>query len=137
MLGGVYIVLNNIPCFDLCIGYKYCIEITRFDFIVEIHDSNDVPVISGTRANMSPTTSASGSTSSACPEQCGDRQFVVLVSEKQARVVALPSQNCVYRQQLADTAFVVKAEIISLKGIILSCTGGGLSYSIVVTLIQY
>ncbi|XP_046669379.1 syntaxin-binding protein 5 isoform X6 [Homalodisca vitripennis] len=44
-----------------------------------------------------------------------DRQFVALVSEKQARVVALPSQNCVYRQQLADTDFVVKAEIISLK----------------------
>lgn len=49
-------------------------------------------------------------------DQCGDRQFVVLTSEKQARVVALPSQNCVYKQQLADTAFVVKAEIISLTG---------------------
>ncbi|XP_054270672.1 syntaxin-binding protein 5-like isoform X2 [Macrosteles quadrilineatus] len=48
-------------------------------------------------------------------EMTCDRQFVVLVSEKQARVVALPSQNCVYRQQLADTDFVVKAEIISLK----------------------
>ncbi|KAK6620676.1 hypothetical protein RUM43_010971 [Polyplax serrata] len=47
--------------------------------------------------------------------QCGDRQFVVIVSEKQSRVVALPSHNCVYRQQLADTDFVVKAEIISLK----------------------
>lgn len=49
-------------------------------------------------------------------DQFGDRQFVVLTSEKQARVVALPSHNCVYRQQLADTDFVVKAEIISLKG---------------------
>lgn len=46
----------------------------------------------------------------------GDRQFVVIASEKQARVVALPSQNCVYRQQLADTDFNVKAEIVSLKG---------------------
>lgn len=45
-----------------------------------------------------------------------DRQFVALVSEKQAKVIALPSHNCVYRQQLADTDFVVKAEIISLKG---------------------
>ncbi|XP_049821636.1 syntaxin-binding protein 5 isoform X2 [Aethina tumida] len=44
-----------------------------------------------------------------------DRQFVVIASEKQARVVALPSQTCVYRQQLADTDFVVKADIISLK----------------------
>lgn len=46
----------------------------------------------------------------------GDRQFVVIASEKQARVLALPSQNCVYRQQIVDTDFVVKAEIVSLKG---------------------
>lgn len=45
-----------------------------------------------------------------------DKQFVVIVSEKQARIVGLPSQTCVYRQQLADTDFVVKAEIISLRG---------------------
>ncbi|XP_011259557.1 syntaxin-binding protein 5 isoform X6 [Camponotus floridanus] len=44
-----------------------------------------------------------------------DRQFVVLASEKQARVVALPSQNCVYRQQLADSHIVIKAEVTSLK----------------------
>ncbi|KAK5649859.1 hypothetical protein RI129_000888 [Pyrocoelia pectoralis] len=44
-----------------------------------------------------------------------DRQFVVIASEKQARVVALPSQTCVYRQQVADTDFVVKAETISIK----------------------
>lgn len=55
-----------------------------------------------------------------------DRQFVALISEKQARVVALPSQNCVYRQQLADTDFVVKAEIISLKG---SSTGDSIIYN--------
>lgn len=48
----------------------------------------------------------------------GDRQFVIIASEKQARVVALPSQTCVYRQQLADTDFVVKAEVISIKGIV-------------------
>ncbi|XP_006569746.2 syntaxin-binding protein 5 isoform X7 [Apis mellifera] len=44
-----------------------------------------------------------------------DRQFVVLASEKQARVVALPSQNCLYRQQLAETHIVIKAEITTLK----------------------
>jgi hypothetical protein len=46
-----------------------------------------------------------------------DRQFVVLASEKQARVVALPSQNCIYRQQLAESHIVIKAEVTSLKGI--------------------
>lgn len=49
-------------------------------------------------------------------ENFGDRQFVVITSEKQARVVALPSQTCVYRQQLVDSEFVVKAETILLKG---------------------
>lgn len=45
-----------------------------------------------------------------------DRQFVTIVSEKQARVVALPSQNCVYKYQLSDADFVVKSEVISMKG---------------------
>ncbi|XP_058805121.1 syntaxin-binding protein 5 isoform X6 [Phymastichus coffea] len=44
-----------------------------------------------------------------------DRQFVVLTSEKQARVVALPSHNCVYKQQIGDGGNVVKAEITSMK----------------------
>lgn len=45
-----------------------------------------------------------------------DRQFVVIVSEKQAIVAALPSYNVVYRQQITEDGFVVKAEIICLKG---------------------
>jgi syntaxin-binding protein 5 len=45
-----------------------------------------------------------------------DRQFVTIVSEKQARVVALPSQNCVYKYQISDADFVVKSEVISMKG---------------------
>jgi syntaxin-binding protein 5 len=44
-----------------------------------------------------------------------DRQFAVLVSEKQSRVLSLPSQTCLYKQQLADASFVVKAELTSLK----------------------
>jgi len=45
-----------------------------------------------------------------------DRQFVTIVTEKQARVIALPSQNCVYKHQIADADFVVKSEVISMKG---------------------
>ena len=47
----------------------------------------------------------------------GDRQFMVITSEKQCRIVALPSQNCVYRLQITETDFVVRAEIVSLKGL--------------------
>ncbi|KAK4881718.1 hypothetical protein RN001_005037 [Aquatica leii] len=63
-----------------------------------------------TQNRMSPTLSENQ-----CRDSFGDRQFVVIASEKQARVVALPSQTCVFRQQIADTDFVVKAETISLK----------------------
>lgn len=49
-------------------------------------------------------------------DSVADRQYVVIASEKQARVVGLPSQTCMYRQQIADTDFVVKAEVISVKG---------------------
>ncbi|XP_055681173.1 syntaxin-binding protein 5 isoform X14 [Lutzomyia longipalpis] len=57
---------------------------------------------------MSPTLSGN-------QDSFSDRQFIVITSEKQARVVALPSQNCVYRQQIADTDYVIKAEIISFR----------------------
>ncbi|VVC45961.1 Hypothetical protein CINCED_3A001587 [Cinara cedri] len=51
-----------------------------------------------------------------------DRQFVTIVSEKQARVVALPSQNCVYKYQISDSDFVVKSEVISMKdSVCLAC----------------
>lgn len=63
---------------------------------------------------MSPTLGAGDNFSRS--DNYSDRQFVVIASEKQARVVALPSQTCVYRQQLADSDFVVKAEVISIKG---------------------
>lgn len=71
------------------------------------------------RRERTPTKQGSGSShmspTPAGTESAADRQFVVIASEKQARVVALPSQNCVYRQQIVDTDFVVKSEIVSLK----------------------
>lgn len=46
----------------------------------------------------------------------GDRQFIVITSEKQCRIIALPSQNCVYRLQITETDFVVRSEVVSMKG---------------------
>lgn len=84
--------------------------------MMKVRDRRErTPTKQSSSSRMSPTpgleTGAGVSTTAA-----GDRQFVVIASEKQARVVALPSQNCVYRQQIVDTDFVVKAEIVSLKG---------------------
>jgi syntaxin-binding protein 5 len=47
-----------------------------------------------------------------------DRQFMVIASEKQCRIIALPSQNCVYRLQITETDFVVRAEVVSMKGLL-------------------
>lgn len=47
-----------------------------------------------------------------------DDQYTVMVSEKQARVVSLPSQTCLYRVNLApaEGAFAVTANVVNLKG---------------------
>ncbi|XP_074645038.1 syntaxin-binding protein 5-like [Tubulanus polymorphus] len=44
-----------------------------------------------------------------------DRQFVVICSEKQARVMSLPSQTCAYKMKITESSFVVKAEVASIK----------------------
>ncbi|XP_045467458.1 syntaxin-binding protein 5 isoform X9 [Harmonia axyridis] len=67
------------------------------------------PTRSQGSVRMSPTLSESKG------DPVGDRQFVIITSEKQARVVALPSQTCIYRQQITDGDFVVKAETITFK----------------------
>ena len=42
--------------------------------------------------------------------------MLVLVSDKQARVLATPSHSCLSKLQITDVSFVVRAEVISLKG---------------------
>ncbi|XP_055525229.1 syntaxin-binding protein 5 isoform X8 [Wyeomyia smithii] len=49
------------------------------------------------------------------PDALCDRQFIVIASDKQAGVFALPSQNCVYKKTIVESDFVVKAEIISMR----------------------
>lgn len=70
-----------------------------------------------TKSNPSSSTLSGSleSMSSASAAPC-DKQFVVVISEKQARVSALPSHETVFKQQLADTDLVVKADVVLLKG---------------------
>lgn len=65
-------------------------------------------------ARISPTTSQS-------VEAPRDSQFVVMTSEKQARVVALPSQTALFKATLTETSFVVCAEVLSIKSIDTAC----------------
>ncbi|KAL4233705.1 Syntaxin-binding protein 5 [Mactra antiquata] len=45
-----------------------------------------------------------------------DRQFSIICSEKQARVVSLPSQTCPYKARISENSFVIKADVINLRG---------------------
>jgi syntaxin-binding protein 5 len=44
-----------------------------------------------------------------------DRQFAIICSEKQARVISLPSQTCAYKVKITETSVVTKADIIAIK----------------------
>ncbi|XP_013880898.1 syntaxin-binding protein 5 isoform X2 [Austrofundulus limnaeus] len=43
-------------------------------------------------------------------------QFAVLCSEKQAKVVAMPSQTCVYKHNITETSFVLRADVVQMAG---------------------
>ncbi|XP_057339578.1 syntaxin-binding protein 5 isoform X8 [Microplitis mediator] len=106
-LKGCILTISFLDCNGTLIPYSY--ESWK-DENIEGKERNR-----GAKSNsrMSPLLYAQ--TSNTTGEGCDDRQFVVLISEKQARVVALPSQNCIYRQQLSETHAVIKAEITSMK----------------------
>ncbi|XP_075252175.1 syntaxin-binding protein 5-like isoform X4 [Convolutriloba macropyga] len=45
-----------------------------------------------------------------------DRQFLVLASDKEAKVISLPSHNVVFRQRLTETSYIVRADPIIISG---------------------
>ncbi|KAM4542252.1 syntaxin-binding protein 5 isoform 3-T3 [Odontesthes bonariensis] len=45
-----------------------------------------------------------------------DAQFAVLCSEKQAKVVALPSQTRIYKHNITETSFVLRADVVQMAG---------------------
>ncbi|XDV42774.1 hypothetical protein PO909_011384 [Leuciscus waleckii] len=51
-----------------------------------------------------------------------DCQYIVVCSEKQAKVVALPSQNCVYEHNITEASFVLRADVVTMtSGVGLAC----------------
>ncbi|XP_029348989.1 syntaxin-binding protein 5 isoform X6 [Echeneis naucrates] len=45
-----------------------------------------------------------------------DSQFAVVCSEKQAKVVALPSQTRIYKHNITETSFVLRADVVQMAG---------------------
>ncbi|XP_051244279.1 syntaxin-binding protein 5 isoform X2 [Dicentrarchus labrax] len=45
-----------------------------------------------------------------------DSQFAVLCSEKQAKVVAMPSQTRIYKHNITESSFVLRADVVQMAG---------------------
>ncbi|XP_071354050.1 syntaxin-binding protein 5 isoform X5 [Trachinotus anak] len=45
-----------------------------------------------------------------------ESQFAVLCSEKQAKVVAMPSQTRIYKHNITETSFVLRADVVQMAG---------------------
>ncbi|XP_014903006.1 syntaxin-binding protein 5 isoform X7 [Poecilia latipinna] len=45
-----------------------------------------------------------------------DSQFAVLCSEKQAKVVAMTSQTIIYKHNITETSFVLRADVVQMAG---------------------
>ncbi|XP_067845436.1 syntaxin-binding protein 5a isoform X10 [Heptranchias perlo] len=62
------------------------------------------------------------SVSPSSSQEISETQYAVICSEKQAKVVSLPSQNCIYKHNITETSFVLRADIVGLNGsICLAC----------------
>ncbi|XP_078412756.1 syntaxin-binding protein 5a isoform X4 [Cetorhinus maximus] len=62
------------------------------------------------------------SVSPSSSQEINETQYTVICSEKQAKVISLPSQNCIYKHNITETSFVLRADIVGLNGsICLAC----------------
>ncbi|XP_010860864.1 PREDICTED: syntaxin-binding protein 5 isoform X4 [Bison bison bison] len=62
------------------------------------------------------------SVSPSSSQEISENQYAVICSEKQAKVISLPSQNCAYKQNITETSFVLRGDIVSLSNsICLAC----------------
>ncbi|XP_048210213.1 syntaxin-binding protein 5 isoform X4 [Perognathus longimembris pacificus] len=62
------------------------------------------------------------SVSPSSSQEISENQYAVICSEKQAKVITLPSQNCAYKQNITETSFVLRGDIVTLSNsICLAC----------------
>ncbi|XP_003498999.1 syntaxin-binding protein 5 isoform X4 [Cricetulus griseus] len=62
------------------------------------------------------------SVSPSSSQEISETQYAVICSEKQAKVISLPTQNCVYKQNITETSFVLRGDIVALSNsVCLAC----------------
>ncbi|XP_060739834.1 syntaxin-binding protein 5a isoform X3 [Tachysurus vachellii] len=51
-----------------------------------------------------------------------ESQYMVVCSEKQAKVISLPSQTCVFKHNITETSFVLQADVVQVgPGLCVAC----------------
>ncbi|XP_053567770.1 syntaxin-binding protein 5 isoform X2 [Bombina bombina] len=55
------------------------------------------------------------SVSPSSSQEISENQYAVICSEKQAKVISLPSQNCIHKHNITETSFVLRGDIVSLS----------------------
>lgn len=55
------------------------------------------------------------SVSPSSSQEISENQYAVICSEKQAKVISLPSQNCIYKHNITETSFVLRGDIVSMS----------------------
>ncbi|XP_049645280.1 syntaxin-binding protein 5 [Suncus etruscus] len=62
------------------------------------------------------------SVSPSSSQEMSENQYAVICSEKQAKVISLPTQNCAYKQNITETSFVLRGDIVALSNsVCLAC----------------
>uniref|UniRef100_A0A8C6QX21 Syntaxin-binding protein 5 n=1 Tax=Nannospalax galili TaxID=1026970 RepID=A0A8C6QX21_NANGA len=62
------------------------------------------------------------SVSPSSSQEISENQYAVICSEKQAKVISLPTQNCAYKQNITETSFVLRGDVVALSNsICLAC----------------
>uniref|UniRef100_A0A8C8HBA3 Syntaxin-binding protein 5-like n=1 Tax=Oncorhynchus tshawytscha TaxID=74940 RepID=A0A8C8HBA3_ONCTS len=55
------------------------------------------------------------SVSPSTSQELQESQYAVVCSEKQAKVIALPSQNCIFKHSITETSFVLRADVVQMN----------------------
>ncbi|XP_053503488.1 syntaxin-binding protein 5a isoform X1 [Ictalurus furcatus] len=62
------------------------------------------------------------SVSPSTSQDLNESQFMVVCSEKQAKVISLPSQTCIFKHNITETSFVLRADVVQAgPGICVAC----------------
>lgn len=62
------------------------------------------------------------SVSPSTSQDLSENQYAVVCSEKQAKILSLPSQTCIYKHSITETSFILRADVVQMsQGVCLAC----------------